>query len=378
MEDSEAMSTVEVQKTIPSPTLTPPLRPTVHTPVAVALAVVTGCLTLFIVFQIYRVWRYKLRKDSKVHIALILSLFWGVLRTTLISIYAQDKNVAGSMDVGAYILLFAIPVCLQYTTFSLVILDFCEAATRDFSDRQIIKRVIRIICYLCNCSFWFSNIVFAVQQNDMDPDDHESGLSIVRKRVLVSESLSIFLSFTLCIAGFLLRKSVHVGLFLNRLGQTRPAITTFLFIVSLVSLFLSKSIYNIVAIGADNMDMWGYRFTFLSDRFSRSNDNGLPFVWFVIAVFVWEFLPVAIMVIFFWVSPSGYDESTYRMPASVVRFDNTKEDSDDDSMRAPLIQRGGEIPAIGESPSMWSQQSSSYRTLDSNSSPRLYLSINAE
>jgi hypothetical protein len=45
-------------------------------------------------------------------------------------------------------------------------------------------------------------------------------------------------------------------------------------------------------------------------------------------------------------------------------------------MRTPLVPRkGGEIPAIGESPSTWSQPS--YRTLDS-SSPRLYLSVNSD
>jgi hypothetical protein len=53
-----------------------------------------------------------------------MSLTWGGLRTYLCMQYAVHQNVAATLPLGIYIILFVMPAVLQYGTFSLVTLYF--------------------------------------------------------------------------------------------------------------------------------------------------------------------------------------------------------------------------------------------------------------
>lgn len=98
-------------------------------------------------------------------------------------------------------------------------------------------------------------------------------------------------------------------------------------------LFLSRFIYNMVAIGTGNMETWGYRWTFLSDHVSfhgwgscetrahglvvsptqadRKHDDGKGYIFFVMALFLWEIVPVFTIIWFFWVRKhASYQEIT--------------------------------------------------------------------
>lgn len=116
--------TDHLNTTVAPITMYPALPAQVHTSVTITIAVVCLLMTVVLCFQVLRIHLYGYRKLSYFYACLWMSLWWGVLRTYLLFQYAVHRNVASSLSLAVYIVLFVLPVCLQYATFSLVTLYF--------------------------------------------------------------------------------------------------------------------------------------------------------------------------------------------------------------------------------------------------------------
>lgn len=161
-------------------------------------------------------------------------------------------------------------------------------------------------------------------------------------------------------------------------------------------LFLSRFVYNMVAITNINVDLWGYRWTFLTDQVrpggrrchvhdelhqppspsqpppalggspmrltfaapllalphiphsqaDRRDDDGWSFVFFVGALFVWEVMPVFLVVWFFWVPKNrsyikareAVDNDRRPLNPTAVSFE--KEDSSEDEFSISPVNSG--------------------------------------
>lgn len=89
--------------TFPGPTLVPALKPIIHLPVTISVAVVVALITIFIAYFFIREcwgnWRI-----SNFNTALVVTFGWGVLRTVLFVLYTRNNNVAAHLTVSALVI----------------------------------------------------------------------------------------------------------------------------------------------------------------------------------------------------------------------------------------------------------------------------------
>eukprot|EP00053_Salpingoeca_punica_P009783 m.88075 g.88075 ORF g.88075 m.88075 type:complete len:417 (+) comp15162_c0_seq2:263-1513(+) len=327
--------------TVTAPTIGPPLPPTVHTPVTLAVAIVLLAMTGILLFQVFRVWFYNYRKLSFFNVCLTLSLAWAVLRSVLMLTYVVKKHVAESLTLSEHLGYFIVPVYLQFATFSLVALYFTLVTlkgTKQSKDKQ--KTFCWIFWFLTNAGFLIVNVYCAEKLHHRSTYTSDSN-KIMNTRVLGTEIFTICMCAALVLAVYKLRQKSQGqnSTSIEGHGITVRQIT--IFTAEVVPLFLSRAIYNIVAL-TNNLETWGYRFTFLSDRYDRANDSGETFILFVACLFIWECIPVFLVMWFFWIPakpsylplPSGNPNiagMSHNAPFnSTSSEDELNEDDDDD------------------------------------------------
>eukprot|EP00730_Choanoeca_flexa_P009885 TRINITY_DN14295_c0_g1_i1.p1 TRINITY_DN14295_c0_g1~~TRINITY_DN14295_c0_g1_i1.p1 ORF type:complete len:379 (+),score=30.10 TRINITY_DN14295_c0_g1_i1:58-1137(+) len=314
------------------PTLPPLVNKFVHGPVVIALCVLLGLLTAALMLQVFRVWRYKYQKWSCFNLCLTSSLVWGILRTTLLISYAIRHHVANNLSAVGYLLLFVLPACLQFLTFSAVVLHFANVSLKDLSSKDLPHRIRlhRFVFVGANTGFIATNVICALASNEhvnASTDDYTN----VNTRVVISELFMLINCLALSAATIKMRRLIQSQRLVEGQGITGQSMACFSWII--VPLFISRAIYNFVAISNTNLSIWGYRWTFLSDHSDRHADDGYSFVAFVVCLVIWEWLPVLIVTCFFWVrSPSIFDSSAYEplLRPQVVSFEHDPDESSDE------------------------------------------------
>eukprot|EP00051_Salpingoeca_urceolata_P006235 m.82720 g.82720 ORF g.82720 m.82720 type:complete len:424 (+) comp14740_c0_seq2:591-1862(+) len=335
--DDEDNKTTTKRPPFTAPTVIPtnaPLSKEVHTTVTTVMGSVCALMTTFILLQVFRVWYYGHNKWTYFNACLSLCFFWGVLRTALLFLYAQKTHIAASLNLESYLVLFVLPVWLQFMTLSLIVLYFCTAVLRAQPKlrRVLLHRVFWTCWLLLNAAFITINLWIATKlskQDSIDNDDDSS--SLVTTRIVVSEMLNFFVCLALVISVWKLRQLIASRTIIEGHGVTMRQIT--IFTAEIVPLFLSRFVYNMVATNDSNVAVWGYRFTFLSDRADLKNDDGVSFVFFVGALALWEIIPVMLITWYFWIPKrtNFYDNiGTSRKTQPDLYENSSQEDSDDD------------------------------------------------
>lgn len=290
-----------------------------------------GLLTAVLAFQVYRVWRFKYQKLSCFNICLSSSLLWGICRTSLLLSYTQDNHVAERIGLLVYLLLFVVPSCLQFLTFSAVCLHFYKVALQlhhSVYEGTSQVQLYTFVFVLSNVVFSATNITSAVLLNEKHHTEASSRFN-ANFRVIVSEVFTICISLILTFATLKMRRLEKEGRIVESQGITIVNMTKFT--ASIVVLFVARSAYNFAAIFSSKIDLWGYKWTFLSDHSSRSADDGWAFVAFVAAVFFWEWLPIFLVTLYFWVRATN-TSSEYEplIGRNVVSFQHDDDSSDDE------------------------------------------------
>ncbi|EDQ90797.1 uncharacterized protein MONBRDRAFT_31655 [Monosiga brevicollis MX1] len=310
------------------PTLPASVSHAVHGPAVFALATLLGLLTLILAVQVLRVWLYNHVKLSCFNICLTSSLLWSILRTALLITYAIRHHVAAHLDFVVYVVLFVLPSCLQFLTFSAVNLHYVSVVTHASAgqrDHRWFFFISRTLFFLANFGFACTNILCAALMEQSAAEHDDASLNAqMQTRVYFTELFMVANSFMLITVAFKLGSR---GPLLEGPRITRKMIGLAAIIAPL---FVSRSIYNIVSINTAKSHIWGYRWTFLSDHADRQADDGWAFLAFVLALLVWEFFPVVVVTLFFWVRVPTADTENKPLLRGRVSFRQSESSLEDD------------------------------------------------
>eukprot|EP00049_Salpingoeca_infusionum_P018347 m.356812 g.356812 ORF g.356812 m.356812 type:complete len:384 (+) comp17633_c0_seq1:216-1367(+) len=338
--------------------LEPTLPPNLHIQVTASVAALLCLITLILTIQVLRLFRFGYRKTSYFALCLYSSLVWGILRSSLLLLYATRDDVAGRLNMFVYLFLFVVPAYLQFACFSLLVLYYSKAVLRPKHLSRLacqrLERTFELFCIFCNAGFLVTNIVCAIVQNARSL---EPGSEVMVIRVVTSEAFFIIVSLALVYAA-----CKYEGMSSRMEPSEREGVASrkLLVVACVVSvLFLFRSAYNIVAAFDPNLTIWGFRWTFLSDQADRDNDNGWSFVLFVCGIFLWELVPVCCITGLFWVKRLALRvEAPLTNPSSVQTVHKTKLSDQDSGDEYSVSSLRLDDPAADSTPLIphsWSQ-----------------------
>lgn len=100
----------------------------VHLGLTVFLTIVYAALFITIYIQLFRLLYYQHKRLSYQSVFLFVCLVWAALRIDLFAFYYKNVRLATTLPRGWYFTLYALPVCLQYVTLTLLVLYFCRVS----------------------------------------------------------------------------------------------------------------------------------------------------------------------------------------------------------------------------------------------------------
>lgn len=332
------------------PTLAPPLTPGAELWLTVCYISLYGILFLIIYFQLWMIWYYRHKRLSHQTVFLFLCLLWTGLRTTLFSFYFKDCLLANKLPIGLSWLLYSFPVCLQYITLCLLVLFFAQVVfkARARYEPSRFKKPLRVAVCLSVVIFLATNIGSAVIVDYQARTKHSVAFEYLIIRVSINDTLFLIAAILLSICIYKMSRMSASSVVLEAKGTTLcQALST---CIITILLFTSRVIYNFLVIFPqvqDKLPSFGYGWVNVSDQADIHDlDKGYAYVSFGIVLFVWEFLPTFVIVIFFRVRkpPSSSiasisDVSSYSQSSRAYFFDNPRRyDSDDDLSRNELLR----------------------------------------
>ena len=332
------------------PTLAPPLTPGAELWLTICYISLYGILFLIIYFQLWMIWYYRHKRLSHQTVFLFLCLLWTGLRTTLFSFYFKDCLLANKLPIGLSWLLYSFPVCLQYITLCLLVLFFAQVVfkARARYEPSRFKKPLRVAVCLSVVIFLATNIGSAVIVDYQARTKHSVAFEYLIIRVSINDTLFLIAAILLSICIYKMSRMSASSVVLEAKGTTLcQALST---CIITILLFTSRVIYNFLVIFPqvqDKLPSFGYGWVNVSDQADIHDlDKGYAYVSFGIVLFVWEFLPTFVIVIFFRVRkpPSSSiasisDVSSYSQSSRAYFFDNPRRyDSDDDLSRNELLR----------------------------------------
>lgn len=326
------------------PTLEPALTPVTELWLTILYVSLYGLLFFMVYFQLWMIWYYRHKRLSYQTVFLFLCLVWTGLRTTLFSFYFTDCILVNNLPLPFTWLLYCFPVCLQFTTLCLLVLFFAQVvfkAKAKYEPSQY-KRPLRIGIALAILIFFITNMTAAIVVNYQSIQYHSVPISVIIVRVSINDSLFVMSATVLSVCIYKMSRMASAHVVLEAKGTTLcQAMTTSIVIILL---FTSRAVYNIIALlpyTKEKMPSFGYNWVNVSDQADIIDlDGGYAYVSFGIVLFVWEFLPTLIIVVFFRVKKPPTDSALSDMAAQHQNsrsyfFDNPRRyDSDDDLTRS--------------------------------------------
>ncbi|XP_072026957.1 G protein-coupled receptor 137Ba-like [Amphiura filiformis] len=342
---------------VPDKPMVPAIPTKVENSLTICFIVLYGLLFLLVYTQLFLILYYKHKRFSYQTVFLYLCLIWAGLRTTLFSFYIHNDVVANKLDFFFHWLLFSFPVCLQFTTLCLLVLYFAQVlfkakAQHKPNEYEYHRKWSRIIIIAVIIAFLTTNITCAMVPN---PENQR----VILARVIISGVLFVGAGISLSVCIWKVYHMTSANVLLEARGTT-PCQAT-LACTFIVLLYTSRAVYNIIAV-TDVCPSFGFGWINVSDQADLGYLKGTRFLVFGIVLFVWEFLPTFIVVIFFRVRKFASNVNLpHIMPDSVTPsrayfFDNPRRyDSDDDLSRThssatTLADAGRDIPSIPNTP----------------------------
>ncbi|XP_071962595.1 G protein-coupled receptor 137Ba-like [Antedon mediterranea] len=316
----------------------PAVPPSVELSFTITFIVLYSFLFFFVYVQLFLILYYKHKRKSYQTVFLFLCLIWAALRTTLFSFYIFNCDLANTLNLCAYFLLYCFPVCLQFTTLCLLIVYFGQvvfkAKIRYEPEKYKRKKLLlRTGVAFLVITFFLVNLLAVILSTKFEKD------IIVHLRVIISGILFFTGGISLSIVIWKLARMTSANVLLEARGTTVCHATAACIIITF--LYLTRTAYNIIAVACNNQENFGYSWPNVSDQADYRNLKGYRFITFCIILFLWEFLPTLIVVMFFRVRryasrlTAPEVKSVNRTPSKAYFFDNPRRyDSDDDLCRA--------------------------------------------
>ncbi|XP_038078925.1 integral membrane protein GPR137B-like [Patiria miniata] len=323
---------------VPSPIGTA-LPMTVELGLTIAFLTLYGFLFGFVYIQLILILYYGHKRFSFQTVFLFLCLVWAGIRITMFSFYIDNTVQLENLQIFAYWFFFCFPVCLQFITLCLLVLYFAQvmfklkARTKPENYKKHIRHV-RITFTVAVSLFLVMNVTCGVLTR-IYPDSEV----LVPVRVIISGLLFIVAGGFLAYLIWRLSRMHFVGsMLLEARGATMCQTSTAC--VFIILLYVSRAVYNAIAI-TRACPSFGYNWINVSDQADMIQTlKGLRYLSFSIVLFIWEFLPTFIVVMFFRVRKFAAnvhvpkDTDCPKTPSRAYFFDNPRRyDSDDDLTR---------------------------------------------
>ncbi|XP_022108553.1 integral membrane protein GPR137B-like isoform X2 [Acanthaster planci] len=314
-------------------------------PMTVELGLTISFITLYgfifglVYIQLILILYYGHKRLSFQTVFLFLCLIWAGVRVTLFTFYINNTIQVDDLQIFGYWFFFCFPVCLQFITLCLLVLYFAQvlfklkARTKPENYKRHIRHV-RITFVVMVTIFLVMNITCAVLTRL-----YSNSPVLVPIRVSISGLLFILAGVVLAYLIWKLSRMQFVGsMLLEARGATLFQTSTAC--VFIILLYVSRAVYNIIAI-TRTCPSFGYNWINVSDQADMINTlKGLRYLSFGIILFIWEFLPTFIVVMFFRVRKFAAnvhvpkDPDCPKTPSRAYFFDNPRRyDSDDDLTR---------------------------------------------
>ncbi|BFZ11696.1 hypothetical protein BsWGS_14735 [Bradybaena similaris] len=295
--------------------------------------------------MLWMIWYYRHKRLSHQTLFLFMCLIWASLRTTLFSFYIRDFAAINNSSIALFWLLNSLPVCVQFCMLCLLlhfILQVVLKARANYEPRQCMYPLHFFIglSILLFTSVSFASVILTQK--------YKLALStvplyLVYIRVTMSEVMFFIYGVLLSISIYKMAKMASTQRVLEAKGTTiRKALVAAILITLL---FLSRTVYNIISLcpnlkGTPN---FGFDWIIISDQADANVQlpESLAYISFGVVLFVWEVLPISIVVIFFRVKRLSTGQaltnfSTQISGPRVFFFDNSRRyDSDDDLISQP-------------------------------------------
>ncbi|XP_059162216.1 G protein-coupled receptor 137Ba-like isoform X2 [Physella acuta] len=322
------------------PTLQPALPSTVQLSLTIVYIVMFSLIFILVYVQLWMIWYYRHKRLSHQTLFLFMGLLWAGLRTSLFSFYFYNCEEANNLEIALYWLLYSFPVCLQFSMLCLLLHFFAQVvfkAKAKYEPKQY-QRPLRLFLGLSVMLFTAMNLACAIVTKQHERDYASVPLFLLYIRVTITETMFLIYGILLSVCIFKMTKMASSQRVLEAKGTTVKKAVAAAILITL--LFLSRTVYNLISIcpAMKSTPNFGYDWinvTDQADSVPRLSES-LAYVSFGMVLFVWEVLPISIVVIFFRVKrfTSGQvltDFSSQSHGSRVFFFDNPRRyDSEDD------------------------------------------------
>lgn len=248
-----------------------------------------------------------------------ICLIWTALRTTLFSFYIKSCTKANDLNTFLYWLFYCFPVCLQFTTLCLLTLFFAHEVVlklRQRSRSTLYRDILHTSLASAISIFYITSITCAVITNECST--HNCPINVITIiRVIITGSLFIYCSLMLSYFVLKISKLPSAHQVLEAQGLTKCQAISLS--VCLISLFLSRTIYNIfVMVFSTHVNSFGFDWINVSDQADNADFNvGNSYASFGMVLFTWEFLPTLIVILLFRVQ---LPEKAYRDEQNDMKY----------------------------------------------------------
>ncbi|KAL8566841.1 hypothetical protein ACOMHN_052239 [Nucella lapillus] len=258
--------------------------------------------------------------------------------------------MANNLPVVLYWLLYCFPVCLQFTMLCLLVLFFAQVVfkARAKYEPSKYKKPLRVVIVIAVLIFTLSNLTCAVLVRTHESQYNSIPMYLLYVRVAINDSLFVIFAITLSVCIFRMTKLSSSSLVLEAKGTS--VCQAVVISVLIITLFTSRAVYNFITISPKVRQVlpgFGYDWVNVSDQVDsvKNLSESFAYVSFGIVLFVWEVLPITLVVLFFRVkrqtsAVTMTDFSTSSRGSKVFFFDNPRRyDSDDDLSQADVRSR---------------------------------------
>lgn len=284
--------------------LSPAVAPSVQLSFSLLYTLLYGALFLSAYVQLWLLLLLGHKRWSFQSCFLFLCALWAALRTTLFSFYFRNAVQANHLQAALFWLLYCLPVCLQFFTFSLINLYFTQVLLKV---REIFHfEVGRALC-LARWLFLLLSLVFlSVNVVSAALGDRAGTMTqtwhLVLVRVLVNDGLFIVNAVLLSVVLMLLTRHSHcVSPYLISKGTSvcRTAAVG----GAVIFLFTSRACYNLTALllsKSHRLEDFNYDWYNVSDQADIQSELGdRGFLIFGAILFFWELLPMSLLMLIF-------------------------------------------------------------------------------
>ncbi|XP_018019154.1 G protein-coupled receptor 137Ba [Hyalella azteca] len=286
-----------------------------------------GLLFTYIYAQLWMVMHYSYKRWCYRTYVLYASIAWCILRITLFSYYAmleheESKSLGGNSEprvlsrrVGflSYFLLYSLPLYLQFTCLCLMVAYFYQihrSSHQNFHPREMNEwwwpsYVLLALNIFVLCLNFGSSAVIKWQE-DSEQQPSPAGLPlltvyVVHLRVLLNGAAFMLVASALAYVTVKVANTAEARLLLETENLTQFGAV--LVCVLLVFLFLCRTVINVLALVPT------VNFVLDTDQVDLLSDSRSAYFMLVTVLFLWEFVPTLLMVIFFRVKAPSQQQS---------------------------------------------------------------------